>query len=85
MSLEDQLDYWDLLEALRLRNYQLKEEEDFFHEVFMAVKKFRCGCRWPFHWTEKRYPASLVPAWQAVADSSFDHRFPFSSPHLIAL
>ena len=40
MSLEDQLVYWDFPESLRLWKYQLKEEEDFFREVFMAVKSF---------------------------------------------
>ena len=40
MSLEDQLVYRDFVEALKLWKYQLKEEEDFFREVFMAVKSF---------------------------------------------
>ena len=52
-----------------------KEKGKDFYEVFMAVKSFFCGCRWPFHWTEERYPASLVPAWQAGAVSRFDHSF----------
>ena len=39
----------------------------------MAVKRFRCVCKWPFHWTAERYPASLVPAWQVGALSLFNY------------